>query len=227
MADQSLFLPVSAAYDRWSPFYDTYDNPMVFMASLILEHSLANGAGSSVFEFGCGTGRNLAALARRGATTISGCDFSSGMLRVARERGPDWRLFEQDMREPAPLPDHSVDLVLFSLTLEHLEDLRGPLLEAKRLMRPEGRIVIIEIHPFLSATGGAAHFYDGSTEVRMPSFPHQFADYLNAFAEVGLIVQRCQEWRPADVGNPAPFHRLERGPQSPLTLEFGLAARRA
>ncbi|MBO0751714.1 MAG: hypothetical protein J2P53_06370 [Bradyrhizobiaceae bacterium] len=30
MSEATMFLPVIEAYDRWSSFYDDYDNPMVF-----------------------------------------------------------------------------------------------------------------------------------------------------------------------------------------------------
>ncbi len=221
----SIFLPVDQAYDRWSAFYDVYDNPMVFMASEIVRRSLApRVAGLDVFEFGCGTGRNLAALEQAGAGSAAGFDFSEGMLASARAKSPTLSLFTHDMsKPPVPQPDASADLVLFCLTLEHLEDLRGPLREARRIVRPDsGRIAVIEIHPFLSLSGLAAHFDDGAQHVRMPAFPHRFQDYLAAFRETGLQVTACREWRPADVGNPPPLQSVTRGPDFPLTLEFHL-----
>jgi malonyl-CoA O-methyltransferase len=221
VSDDSLFLSVEEAYDRWAPIYDAYDNPMVCMASEIVERSTEPVAGLRVFEFGCGTGRNLETFSRKGAASVSGCDLSSGMLALAARRG-NWPLLRHDMREPVPLPNHSFDLVLFCLTLEHLSDLHAPLADARRLLRPDGRIHIVEIHPFMSLTGAAARFTDARSDVRMPTVPHQFDAYLNAFAKVGLVVRRCREWRPVDVGNPRPLQSLRRGPDFPLTLEFVL-----
>lgn len=221
----SVFLSVAEAYDRWSSFYDAYDNPMVFMASEIVRRSLAPiVAGRDVFEFGCGTGRNLAALEAASASSMTGCDLSEGMLHAARAKSPNLRLFRHDMsKSPAPgIADDSADLVLFSLTLEHLESLDAPLAEARRIVRPSGRVAVIEIHPFLSLSGLAAHFDDGDEEVRMPAFAHQFQDYLPAFRRAGLRVDACREWRPADAGNPPPLQGLKRGPLFPLTLEFQL-----
>lgn len=219
----SIFLPVADAYDRWSSFYDAYDNPMVFMASEIVRRSLVpHVAGKDVFEFGCGTGRNLAMLEAAGAKSLTGCDLSEGMLSVARSKSPNLRLFQHDMSQQpvSNIPPRSMDLVLFSLTLEHVEDLAGPLLQARQMLRPTGRVAIIEIHPFLSLTGLAAHFDEGDDEVRMPAFPHQFQDYLNVLSIAGLRVEACREWRPVDVGNPPHLQGLKRGPQFPLTLQF-------
>lgn len=55
---QPVFLPVAAAYDRWSAFYDAHDNPMVSVAAHVVG-ALDNVPGQDVIEFGCGTGRNL------------------------------------------------------------------------------------------------------------------------------------------------------------------------
>ena len=197
---------------------------MVFMANEIVTRTvLPEIRGRNAFEFGCGTGRNLAALQRGAARTVAGCDLSPGMLSVARRR-PELSnagLFLHDMTQPLPIADASVDFVLFCLTLEHLQDFRFPLREARRILRPEGRIAIIEIHPFLSQSGVAAHFDDPEGfEVRMPAFAHKFADYLNAFAEIGLRVAVCGEWRPADVGTPPPLAGMSRGPEFPLTLQL-------
>jgi malonyl-CoA O-methyltransferase len=68
--------------------------------------------------------------------------------------------------------------------------------------------------------GVSAHFQDNGGEVRMPTYPHRFCDYLNAFAGAGLRLNACREWRPRDFGSPAPLKALKRGPDFPLVVEF-------
>lgn len=218
------FLPVAEAYDRWSRFYDSYANPMVFMAEEIIRRSVVPGAGNAaVFEFGCGTGRNLAAMRDAGAASVAGCDLSEGMLQVAREERRLLDVWIHDMREPLPrVADKSMDCVLFCLSLEHVEDLGAPLDEALRIVKPgRGRICIVEIHPFMSLSGVAAHFDDGEEEIRMPAFAHQFSTYQAAFTERKLLAT-CREWRPRDVGNPEALQGLKRGPAFPLAVEFSI-----
>jgi len=222
MIETHLFLPVADAYDRWSGFYDHYDNPMVFGAERVVQHLAASVAGLTVVECGCGTGRNLAALKQAGAARLVGCDLSPGMLAEARAREPEVEWLRHDLNRPLPLPAASADLVLFSLTLEHVADLAPPLNEARRLLRPGGRVVVIEIHPFLSLSQVAAHFRDQDTVVTMPTFAHRFADYLNAAADSGLQITRCREWRPCDFPGPLPPKLLKRGPEMPLLVEFHL-----
>lgn len=214
-------LTVEAAYDRWAQAYDAADNPMVFAATRALAASLPDVSGRDVFEFGCGTGRNLAFLKAAGARSLAGCDLSDGMLAQARRRLPDGAaLLRHDMRLPLPLPAAGSDLVLFCLSLEHIAALEPPLAEARRLLRPGGEIVIVEIHPFVSQSGVAAHFIDAGEEVRMPAFPHRFSDYLTAFAALDLRVAACREWRPRDLGPDVPARALKRGADTPLVVEW-------
>jgi malonyl-CoA O-methyltransferase len=123
------------------------------------------------------------------------------------------------------VPDASVDLALCCLALEHVEALRAPLAEARRVLRPGGALHVIEIHPFLSFGVLAAHFADGDEEVQMPTVAHRFADFLNAFAAEALEVRRCTEWRPRDFAPPVPPKVLKRGPDRPLLVEFWLQKR--
>jgi malonyl-CoA O-methyltransferase len=222
MPETTVFLPLVDAYDRWSAFYDRYDNPMVFGARQIVRGIAERVAGQAVVEFGCGTGRNLELMKQSGARSVAGCDLSAGMLAQARKRDPALVLFHQDMVQPLPLADGSADLALFSLALEHVAILTPPLREAKRLLSNDGTIVLIEIHPFLVLSNVAAHFRDEETVVTMPTFPHSFSDYLNAAEASGLHISECREWRPRDFDGPVPEKVLKRGPDVPLIAEFVL-----
>ncbi|MBB4199489.1 SAM-dependent methyltransferase [Rhodoblastus sphagnicola] len=222
MNDGHIHLPVAEAYDRWAPFYDSYDNPMVFGASQLVGFLSKAIEAKVVVEFGCGTGRNLARLKQDGAERLIGCDVSPGMLEKARARDPAFILFQQDMTQPLPLADGVADLALFSLSLEHVAELVSPLREARRLIKATGAIAVIEIHPFLSLGDVSAHFRDGDAIVRMPTFPHRFSDYINAAAQAGLAIAACREWRPRDFQGAPPEKLFKRGPDIPLLVAFTL-----
>lgn len=225
MPETTVFLPLVEAYDRWSEFYDQYDNPMVFGARRVLQRWCEYASGKAVVEIGCGTGRNLQLLKQSGARSVAGSDISAGMLAKAQNLDPELLLFHRDASEPLPIADGQADLVLFSLVLEHCSVLTAPLREAKRLLAPDGKIVLIEIHPFLSFLNVAAHFRDGRTVVTMPTFAHSFSDYLHAATEIGLRVSDSREWRPRDFGEEIPEKVLKRGPDVPLIIEFALQLR--
>ncbi len=219
---ETLHLSVAAAYDRWAASYDGYDNPMTYCAARVVAEFASTAAGQRVFEFGCGTGRNLQTLSEAGALMLAGCDLSGSMLKVAEERRLGARLFQQDMAIPVPLPDGWADRVLFSLTLEHVANLMAPLGEARRLLQPGGSVDIVEIHPNLALDGIGAHFEESGQVITMPTVPHTFANYLNAFDEAGLRVRHCREWRPRDFGSDLPAKAIKRGWDRPLLVQFSL-----
>jgi ubiquinone/menaquinone biosynthesis C-methylase UbiE len=176
-------------------------------------------AARTSWSSGAAPAATLAAFKALGARTATGLDLSDGMLAKARERDPSFRLLRHDMTQVVPLPHASADLVLFCLALEHIADLARALTEAGRLLRPAGRVAIVEIHPFVSQDGTAAHFRDQAGEVRMPTYPHRFSDYLNAFEAAGLRAAACREWRPRDLAE-ASAKMLKRGADFPLVVEF-------
>lgn len=213
-------LGVADAYDLWAPAYDGADNPMVFAATRVLAQMMPDVRGRDVFEFGCGTGRNLAAFEAAGAKSVAGCDLSAGMLEQARVRLPAARLVQGDMERPQGASPASMDVVLFCLVLEHAGDLSPPLAAARTLLRPGGEIVIVEIHPYVAMSGVGAHFIRDGVEIRMPVFAHRMADYVAAFVANDLRILACREWRPADLGPDVPARVLKRGADFPIVVEW-------
>jgi malonyl-CoA O-methyltransferase len=215
-------LAVKDAYDLWADGYDAQDNPMVLGATQILARLLPEFAGAAVIEFGCGTGRNLEAFARAGAAPVAGVDLSPGMLAQARLRVPHATLFEGDFAAAA-LPKCAFDVALFCLALEHAGDLRGPLAAAKRALRGDGRIRVVEIHPELAASGTGAHFERDGTTISMPTYAHTRADYVDAAAAAGLRLARTVDWRPRDFARTS-ARMLKRGPDAMLVIELEFTA---
>jgi malonyl-CoA O-methyltransferase len=203
---------------------------MVYAATAALTVGLGDVKGLDCLEFGCGTGRNLAAMASAGARTVTGFDLSRHMLAQAHLRNQDapalaWTLVHHDINTPAPLPSASANFILFSLTLEHISDVAVPLMQARRLLRRYGTIRIVEIHPFMSLNGDAAHFKDGDQDITMPTFPHQFQDWFKAFEKIGLVMEDMREWPASDFGPAAPEKLKRRGPNWPWLVDFTLRGR--
>ncbi len=53
-----------------------------------------------------------------------------------------------DLTRPWPLEDASVDLMFGNLVLEHLETLDFFFVEAARTLKPGGKLLVCELHPF-------------------------------------------------------------------------------
>ncbi len=107
---------------------------------------LAAGARGVVLEVAAGTGRNLPYYPPD--VTVTLCDISLGMLRQARRRRAAPPLspaaFVAADAERLPFADGSFDTVLCSLSLCTIPDPVAALREMKRLLRPGGRILLLE-----------------------------------------------------------------------------------
>lgn len=94
-----------------------------------------------VLDLGCGAGRFVSALAEAGAEPV-GVELAEAALERARRNvpGADLRLLAPD--GSVPLEHGSVDLVWCSEVLEHVADGGHLLLEARRVLRPGGRLLV-------------------------------------------------------------------------------------
>jgi 2-polyprenyl-6-hydroxyphenyl methylase/3-demethylubiquinone-9 3-methyltransferase len=97
--------------------------------------------GERVLDLGCGAGRFVAALRAAGADAV-GVEIAEAALARARAVAPgaDLRLLEPD--GSIPLEHGAVDLVWCSEVLEHVADGGHLLQEARRVLRPGGRILV-------------------------------------------------------------------------------------
>ncbi|MGB7101911.1 MAG: class I SAM-dependent methyltransferase [Xanthobacteraceae bacterium] len=101
-------------------------------------------AGLHIIDVGCGEGQLARALANRGAR-VTGCDPFIAETGWTTHGSGSYRL----LKAPADAlsePDQSADLVLFVFSLHHVPEakLYGALAEARRVLRPSGRLYVAE-----------------------------------------------------------------------------------
>ena len=99
--------------------------------------------GSRALDVATGTGDLAIALAARGADVV-GSDFSQGMLERARQKSPDVRWEHGNALELA-YPDDSFDAATVGFGARNFSDLARGLREMTRVVRPGGRVVVLEI----------------------------------------------------------------------------------
>jgi ArsR family transcriptional regulator len=101
-----------------------------------------------LLDIGTGTGRVLELLAPRIAQGL-GVDASKTMLALARARLARAGLTQCAVRLAdmyrLPLPDHSFDAVVMQMVLHYAEDPPAALAEAARVLRPGGRLVVVDL----------------------------------------------------------------------------------
>jgi demethylmenaquinone methyltransferase/2-methoxy-6-polyprenyl-1,4-benzoquinol methylase len=120
-------------------------------------------AGERALDVCCGTGDVAFALARAGAV-VTGLDFSDPMLAVARRRqagsgaaGLSIQFRQGDALE-LPFDDESFDVVTISYGLRNLADFDRGLRELTRVLRPGGRLLVLDFGKPDWAPWRAAYF---------------------------------------------------------------------
>jgi SAM-dependent methyltransferase len=181
-------------YAAWAASYDAPGNVTVALEQEIVHALLSElPAGSSVLDAGCGTGRHSAFLADNGHDVL-GIDSSPEMLALAAAKVPTARLVLAEL-ERIPLPDGSVDAAVCGLVLSHARDIRPAVAELARVLRPGGRLVVSNPHPF--ATGlldwRATVTDDAGRLAVIPEYPHAHSEYVAAFNSAGLRIVGCHE----------------------------------
>jgi SAM-dependent methyltransferase len=101
-------------------------------------------AGMRIIDIGCGEGQLTRALAKLGAHVTGYDPFIAGTEAVAHGAG-SYRLARASA-DAIPEPDGAADLVLFVFSLHHVPaaKLEGALAEARRVLRPSGRLYVAE-----------------------------------------------------------------------------------
>ena len=107
-------------------------------------------AGLRVLDAGCGGGRTSAWLVEQGADVV-GLDASPELLRLARERLPSASFVLGDLAEPLPFEDGSFDVAVAGLVMHYLRDWAPALRELRRVLRPDGVLVLSTHHPAMDA----------------------------------------------------------------------------
>ncbi|MEU6818993.1 methyltransferase domain-containing protein [Streptomyces atriruber] len=102
---------------------------------------LALTPGSTVVDVGCGAGRAVGELAERGVRAV-GVDPSRWMLAAARERWPEAE-FREAGAENLPFADGSVRGYRADKVFHVLQEPGRAVAEARRVLRPGGRIVLV------------------------------------------------------------------------------------
>ena len=108
---------------------------------------MPNVAGCDVVDFGCGTGRWLARLASRHPTSLRGIDDSIEMLQVAEKKCGLRAQLSCATLTDLPLPSQTADTALASFVLSYVEDLERFAMEAARVIRDGGHLLVSDMHP--------------------------------------------------------------------------------
>jgi demethylmenaquinone methyltransferase / 2-methoxy-6-polyprenyl-1,4-benzoquinol methylase len=198
---------VRTMFDRIAPVYDAMNRIMTAGLDARWRRLAAEAViqtGDRVLDAACGTGDLAIADQKAGADKVTGLDFSAEMLGRARKKAPQLEWIEGDMLA-LPFADATFDAATVGFGVRNVADLELGLRELRRVLRPGGRLAILEItqprgplRPFYSLwfdrvvpllgkvlPGGAAYSYLPESVKRFPD-AEKLADLMRAcgFEEV-------------------------------------------
>jgi ubiquinone/menaquinone biosynthesis C-methylase UbiE len=136
---------VRGIFDEFAPRYDRVMNWVDRILFAGGREWLGVQASGEVLEVGVGTGRNLPFYSP--SVHLTGIDISPKMIDRARRRAAilgrrvDLRVGDA---QALPFPDDSFDTVVSSLALCSIPDDRRAIAEARRVLRPGGRVALLE-----------------------------------------------------------------------------------
>jgi demethylmenaquinone methyltransferase/2-methoxy-6-polyprenyl-1,4-benzoquinol methylase len=181
---------VRSMFDRIAPVYDVMNRVMTAGLDVRWRRVAAEAAvrpGDRVLDAACGTGDLALADLRAGAGRVTGLDFSARMLARARRKSAAVEWVQGDLLA-LPFADGTFDAATVGFGVRNVADLELGLRELRRVLRPGGRLAILEItqprgplRPFFSLwfdrvvpllgrllPGGSAYTYLPASVKRFP-----------------------------------------------------------
>ncbi|HEV7508944.1 MAG TPA: class I SAM-dependent methyltransferase [Thermoanaerobaculia bacterium] len=138
-------------FDEAAPDYNWINQAMSFGSGnyyrreALLRAGLTSGM--SLLDTGSGTGivavQGLEIVGPKGS--VVGLDPSTGMLREAGRRGVRRRV--RAVAETLPFPNQKFDMLSMGYALRHVPDLRITFQEYRRVLKPGGKVLLLEITP--------------------------------------------------------------------------------
>ena len=137
----ALFAPLADTYDRYARLLSLGQDPRWrrFLVSRI-----DAGAGDRVLDVACGTGAVANELRRLYECAVVGVDHSPEMLAVARSRVDAAVELVEARAEALPFSDATFDGLTFTYLLRYVDDPRATMRELARVVRPKGRLAMLE-----------------------------------------------------------------------------------
>jgi 2-polyprenyl-3-methyl-5-hydroxy-6-metoxy-1,4-benzoquinol methylase len=182
---------VQAAYKVWSEQYDSNENKTRDLKAVALRAILSTISFDSCLEMGCGTGKNTVWLEQK-ASHVKAVDLSKEMMDVARTKVQTNKVnFElADINQDWNFANGQYDLAVFSLVLEHIENLHPVFEKLAKCIQPGGHVYMGELHPFKQYAGSKARY---QTAV-VTCFNHHLSDFTTAAISNGFSITTIKEY---------------------------------
>ncbi len=216
--------PNKTSWSAVADWYDTYleVTPDSYQAMVIapnLLRVLALKKGECVVDIACGQGYFTRLFADAGAVA-TGADISKELIATAKKRAPKIEFNATPAHKLLFAKDASVDAVTIVLAIQNIENIADVFAEAKRVLKPDGRFVLVMNHPafripkrtswgwdeatktqyrrvdgYLSAATIPIDMHPGAAKsAQTLSYHRSLQDFFKALTKSGFAVTRLEEW---------------------------------
>lgn len=210
-------MPLRVDYDAIAGVYDRRYQHNDFSG---IERAVTSFAGPSlgarVVEVGCGTGRWLRLLRALGIRVV-GVDASFGMLRNAQAP------VLQALAEQLPWTNQSIDRIFCVNAFHHFSDKMAFLGEARRVLRPGGRLMTINLDPHREIDRWYIYdYFESALEIDRGRYvaTSQIQEWMRAVGFTGCVTHEVQHLRVGvDARTALQQGRLDKHATSQLILQ--------
>ena len=184
------------AYELWSATYDAQPHNVILQREHQLFGELLSRvplAGKTILDVGCGTGRHWERLLSQGPRALHGADTSPEMLDRLRARFSGASLHLLQGPKLDEIADASIDVLVSTLTIGHIEDIGEALAEWFRTMRPGGDMILTDFHPEAFRAGMKRTFVHGGETIEIENHAHGVESLSAIFRAHDARVVRVEE----------------------------------
>lgn len=223
---------VASWYDSYLKEEGTYQKDLILPNLLRL---MEVQKGERILDLACGQGFFAREFAAAGAS-VTGADVSKELIDIARRLSPPYLGFEvapaNNLEFAAP---GTFDKATIVLALQNIEDLRGVLMECRRVLKPGGYLYMVLNHPAFRVPKASEWGWDAKTGAQYRrvdrylsesavkiqthpgdkpqdytlSFHRPFQVYFKQLAKAGFCVVRLEEWNSNRKSQPGPRAQAE------------------
>lgn len=148
----------SEEFEEESPFNSYYERP----AMMELVKNVQN---KCILDAGCGGGWYSEKLLEKGAKVVS-LDINEKMVEITKKRIIDKKLDSHskvlchDLNEKLPTKNNTFDIIISSLAIHYLNNLKNTFKEFHRVLKPNGTLVFSTHHPFMYYKQYSTSYFD-------------------------------------------------------------------
>ena len=203
-------------FDTIAQTYDRLNRVMTLGLDRRWRRKAVKGLDGKVLDVACGTGDMVLAMQDAGCT-VTGVDLSEEMLSIAKTKAPATYMISD--AEQLPFPDETFDAVTCAFGVRNFVHLEQGITEMLRVLKPGGRIVILEL-----ATPDCAlikPFYNLYTKHIIPRLGQRIAGNREAYTYLPKSIERFPKGKAflKLLGDSATEHKLTFGVCRMYTVE--------